>query len=353
MTEYVVNSKGSPQRPSKAAIISSPMCVRLLVCFAVVVEVTRAQLPWIPCQTPDNKDPSKCLFDGEFCNWATDFVNFDNEAVWFHDYAEKPVPSASAQFVIEGGDPTIVDGQLKIPMKYPKNLEEASTGTVVSTARFLHYGVVSATFNQSGVDGVVTSFITMSNTEDEIDIEIVGADRYNIQYNWYWHAMLVKNRDGASAHGRLVTVPYDTALNLLTHTIDWNEDRIIWLVNGVEYYRVHNPGDGNFPSDPSRISFGIWQTPLASDWAGFTNYSAWDPEEPPFVVFSDMSVSCAAKNGPPAVVSKRPPPTKAPDPVCTDVLNCLFGPVVSEAPAETIIVTGALILVVTAVLLVL
>lgn len=45
-------------------------------------------------------------------------------------------------------------------------------------------GVVSATFNQSGVDGVVTSFITMSNTEDEIDIEIVGADRYNIQYNW-------------------------------------------------------------------------------------------------------------------------------------------------------------------------
>lgn len=75
------------------------MCVRLLVCFAVVVEVTRAQLPWIPCQSqweclsppaaadvlcclctaPDNKDPSKCLFDGEFCNWATDFVNFDNE----------------------------------------------------------------------------------------------------------------------------------------------------------------------------------------------------------------------------------------------------------------------------------
>lgn len=32
-------------------------------------------------------------------------------------------------------------------------------------------------------------------------------------------------------------------------------------------------------------------TDLDRDWAGFTNYSAWDPEEPPFVVFSDMSVS--------------------------------------------------------------
>lgn len=51
--------------------------------------------------------------------------------------------------------------------------------------------------------------------------------------------------------------------------------------------------------------------------------------------------------------SNRLGPVVAPDPVCTDVLNCLFGPVVSEAPAETIIVTGALILVVTAVLLVL
>ena len=48
-------------------------------------------------------------------------------------------------------------------------LTEAGGGTKVSTTRNILYGNISASIKTVGAVGVVTAFITMSGTKDEID----------------------------------------------------------------------------------------------------------------------------------------------------------------------------------------
>ncbi|SPQ93633.1 unnamed protein product (mitochondrion) [Plasmodiophora brassicae] len=308
----------------------------VLVVISVLAGTVHAQLLSIPCQTAGNTgDVSACMFDGPTCNWVTNFVNFDNEAVWYDVYKNHPVPSATSQFVIEGGNPTLVPGGLKMPMTYPKDLAQPTTGTIVSTTRFLLYGVVSATFKSSGVPGLVSSFITFGNNEDEIDVEIGGGDSTNVQFNWYWHGIKELNAKGASLHGHIVNTPLDNSENYYTYTIDWNAERIIWSINGVVQYTA-TADSPRFPSSPSRIAFGVWQAQWGSTWAGTNDYTKWRKDTPPFVQFQTISVACAAQNGPPAVPSSRPAPTPMPTkpwslppqppggPSCSDITSCLF-----------------------------
>lgn len=114
--------------------------------------------------------------------------------------------------------------------------------------------MVSATFKSSGVPGLVSSFITFGNNEDEIDVEIGGGDSTNVQFNWYgctpgqrvahilnyatryWHGIKELNAKGmrvactfpvqttltsagASLHGHIVNTPLDNSENYYTYTV--------------------------------------------------------------------------------------------------------------------------------------
>lgn len=47
---------------------------------------------------------------------ADRLTNLIVQAVWYDVYKNHPVPSATSQFVIEGGNPTLVPGGLKMPV---------------------------------------------------------------------------------------------------------------------------------------------------------------------------------------------------------------------------------------------
>jgi beta-glucanase (GH16 family) len=60
-----------------------------------------------------------------------------------------------------------------------------SVGTLLSSTHYVWYGKISATITTSKGAGVVTAFILMSDTKDEIDYEWVGVDLQHAQTNYY------------------------------------------------------------------------------------------------------------------------------------------------------------------------
>jgi beta-glucanase (GH16 family) len=60
-----------------------------------------------------------------------------------------------------------------------------TVGTLVSSVNYVWYGKISATLTTSRGQGVVTAFILMSDSKDEIDYEFVGVDVGHAQTNFY------------------------------------------------------------------------------------------------------------------------------------------------------------------------
>jgi beta-glucanase (GH16 family) len=60
-----------------------------------------------------------------------------------------------------------------------------TVGTLMSSTHYMWYGKVAATLTTSKGAGVVTAFILMSDSKDEIDYEFVGVDLQTAQTNYY------------------------------------------------------------------------------------------------------------------------------------------------------------------------
>ena len=82
------------------------------------------------------------------------------------------------------GFPEVKDGNLYITM--PKN----SVGTLFANNHYVWYGKISAKVKSSRGAGVVTGFIFLSDSKDEIDLEFVGSDLQNVQTNYYYQGIL-------------------------------------------------------------------------------------------------------------------------------------------------------------------
>lgn len=158
-----------------------------------------------------------------------------------------------------------------------------STGTVVSSTKYLWYGKIGVTMKSSHDRGVITAFITFSDVQDEIDFEFVGYNLTNAPSNYY--AQGITNYTNVRD-----TITTNTFTNWHYYEIDWQEDEIQWLIDG-ELHRTLKREDTwnetlnryNFPQTPSRIQFSLW--PGGSDlnglgtieWAG--GAINWDSDD--------------------------------------------------------------------------
>ena len=85
---------------------------------------------------------------------------------------------SKADFMSSGKPTLYKDGMLL-------TMAPDTVGTTLSTTSYIWYGEVSAKLKTSRGAGVVTAFILMSDTKDEIDYEWVGVDVQNAQTNYY------------------------------------------------------------------------------------------------------------------------------------------------------------------------
>lgn len=149
-----------------------------------------------------------------------------------------------------------------------------TSGTVISSSKYLWYGKVSAKLKTSRDGGVITAFILFSDVQDEIDFEYVGYDLTHPQSNYYHQGILDYNNAKNSTAS-------NTFNNYHTYTIDWQEDKIDWYVDDQKVRTLEKKdtknettGDYDYPQTPSRIQMSLWPGGASSnglgtiEWAG-------------------------------------------------------------------------------------
>lgn len=137
-------------------------------------------------------------------------------------------------------------------------MPNGSTGSVVSLTKYLWFGKVGATIKSSRDRGVIAAFITFSDVQDEIDYEFLGYNLTFPQTNYYSKGILNYSNTGDFE----VT---DTFENWHYYEMDWQEDKVIWSVDGKEVRTLERALTWNattnrydFPSTPSRVQFSLW-----------------------------------------------------------------------------------------------
>lgn len=162
-------------------------------------------------------------------------------------------------------------------------MPNGTTGTVVSSTQYVWYGKIGATMKSSRGGGVVTAFITFSDVEDEIDWEWVGYNLTMVETDMFARGILnYSNSDDYAVS--------DTFDNWHYYELDWTEEHVEWLVDGVVVRTLLKEDTWNettevydFPQTPSRIEFSLWPAGTSSssegtiEWAG--GYVDWDAED--------------------------------------------------------------------------
>ena len=77
------------------------------------------------------------------------------------------------------GEPAEYSGSVLLTMA------QGTVGTLLASTHYVWYGKIGARMKTSAGAGVVTAFILMSDTKDEIDFEWVGTDLKTAQTNFY------------------------------------------------------------------------------------------------------------------------------------------------------------------------
>ncbi|KAI7163702.1 hypothetical protein D0865_08457 [Hortaea werneckii] len=142
----------------------------------------------------------------------------------------------------------------------------------VETDFYIFFGRVDVTMKAAPGQGIVSSVVLESDDLDEIDWEWLGGDTTQVQTNFFGKGNTTTyDRGGYSS----VSSPQDT---YHTYTIDWNEERIEWIIDGstVRTLTYDDPttlGGKNYPQTPMRVKLGSWCGGCAEaegtvEWAG-------------------------------------------------------------------------------------
>ncbi|KAJ3310415.1 hypothetical protein HDU76_003375 [Blyttiomyces sp. JEL0837] len=176
-------------------------------------------------------------------------------------------------------------GGVTLNISPPANGQPA-TGIRISTTRqvwivqYMKHAKLSAKFSASGISGLVTTFVTMSEGGDEIDWEILGKDVNKGQTNVFYHGIREYNVHSSIADipgGGLVSDPH-------VYMIDWSSKALTWGIDGKEVRTLDHeksfeitdlvpaPGQYYYPTQPSIVQISLWDGGDASSdtagWAG-------------------------------------------------------------------------------------
>jgi len=176
-----------------------------------------------------------------------------------------------------------------------------SSGTVLSSTRYIWYGKVSATLKTSHLQGVVTAFILFSNVQDEIDYEFVGKYLEKAETNYYYEAVL----NYSNVLDANVSNTYE---NYHTYEVDWQEEELSWIIDGEKVRTIKKADTWNdstdsyhYPQTPSRVQVSLWPAGSTKnsigtiEWAGGEiNWDSQDIKEYGYyyMLLRNISVQC-------------------------------------------------------------
>ena len=119
---------------------------------------------------------------------------------------------------------------------------------------YIMFGRVEITMKAAPGAGIVSSLVLESDDLDEIDMEWLGAEPDQMQSNYFG-----KGQTTTYNRGEFHNVQ-GTQSDWITYTVDWTQDRIVWMVAGTTV-RTLTAGDAEqnqYPQTPMQVKFGSW-----------------------------------------------------------------------------------------------
>ena len=106
----------------------------------------------------------------------------------------------------------------------------------------------------------------------EIDImELLGHQPQKVYFTFHWGTSSNHKSKGGN-----YTAPVDLSLDFHTYALEWNENELIWYLDGVQRYRVTRLQSSNsLPAEPFYI---ILNTAVGGDWPGKPDASTVFPQ---------------------------------------------------------------------------
>ncbi|KAI9289843.1 concanavalin A-like lectin/glucanase domain-containing protein [Umbelopsis sp. AD052] len=164
-----------------------------------------------------------------------------------------------------------------LPPTFDKNGKQITEGVAatIDMAFKMQYGNVEIRVKANPVAGAVSTFNTMSDSKDEIDIEISPNFFNNRGPTYFESNYFSKERmtgPNGVDHEYYPNIGFNTSADFHVYRIEWYPDHLTWIVDGhvvrtLNKADTQSGSDFNYPMDVSRLEIGIWD-------AGFQN-SGW------------------------------------------------------------------------------
>ncbi len=130
-------------------------------------------------------------------------------------------------------------------------------GAEYRSSAFYSYGFYSVSMKAANCPGVISSFFTYTgNPWDEIDIEFLGKNTEEIQFNYYTR--------GSGGHEFVYALGFDGAAEFHEYAFLWLPESITWYVDGKA---VHTARE-NIPSASAQIMMNVWNCRGNDGWSG-------------------------------------------------------------------------------------
>ena len=130
-------------------------------------------------------------------------------------------------------------------------------GAEYRSAQTFGYGFYAVCMKAADCSGVISSFFTYTGSPwDEIDIEILGKDMTQVQFNYY--------TNGQGGHEYLYNLGFDASADFHEYAFDWQKDSITWYVDGKAIRRATS----DIPSHPQQIMANVWNCIGFDGWSG-------------------------------------------------------------------------------------
>ncbi|MBN2736690.1 MAG: family 16 glycosylhydrolase [Spirochaetales bacterium] len=193
------------------------------------------------------------------------------------------------------------------------------------TRSFYKYGYYEVRMKAAKGSGTVSSFFTYTgpsdnNPWDEIDVEILGKNPYQMQTNYY--------TNGTGGHETMINLGFDASADFHVYGIEWQSNFIKWYVDG-KLVHTENGSRGPLPSTASKIMMNFWPGIGVDGWLG-----AFDGRVPQYAYYDYFSYSTSMQTPVPETPTPEPntpePNTPTPTPTETPTPQYILGDVNSD-----------------------
>lgn len=151
-------------------------------------------------------------------------------------------------FVPSGGNPEYDSQGAKF------TVAKSGDAPQLASIFYIMFGRVEFYMKAAPGAGIVSSMVLQSDDLDEIDMEWLGSDDYEVQTNYFG-----KGITGSYNRGQFNPAKNNQG-EFIKYVIDWDPNRIVWTVGStvVRQMKYDEAEAGQYPQSPMQIKFGAW-----------------------------------------------------------------------------------------------